>query len=105
MALSDDLSNAISSAWNQVTTTGIPAVIAAGEAYGATQLQGMAQANVASATAAAKAIMSSPGATTGSFAATLNGVFSQIAGNAVIKQYGLPLAIGAIILFIVIRKI
>lgn len=104
MALSDDISNAISATWNQVTSTGVPAVLAAGEAYGAAQLNGMAQSNVVAATSATKAAMSGPSAAPGSFQASLSNVFSQIAGNAVLKQYGAYIVIG-VVAFIVIRKL
>lgn len=104
MSIIDDLQNSVDSAWKDITTTGVPAVIAGAENYAADQLKGQAQQNQAQAQAAVQAAVQSQGAATG-IGASINQVMSQIAQGTVFKQYGLYIIAGVLVVMIAGRRI
>ncbi len=100
----DDLSNSVSQAWKNVTSTGVPAVMSGIEQYGAQQLQQMAGESRAQAQAAANQVVSSPAPSSG-VAQSINSVLNGIASNAVLKQYGVYILVGGVVAILVIRRL
>lgn len=106
-----DLSNmfqgvqdAASQTWSDIQTTGVPALEATVEQYGAQQLQKMSNQSTQNANAGITAIQKRP-VQPGSFASTFSSVFGGIGQTQVFQQYGLIiLAGGAVVLYLIIRK-
>lgn len=103
MSLLDDIGDQVSSAWNDVTSAGVPAVISGVEAYAGQQLNQAAGQSQAQATAAAQVIASRPPAT--GLMASIQQAFGSVATTAFLKQYGLYIAVGGLGLYILIKKI
>lgn len=103
MSLLDDLGSSVSTAWDDVTTAGVPAVIAGAEAYAAQQLTQASTSSAAQATAAAKQIVANTPPATG-IMASINNIFSGIGLNLAGNAYGLPivLGVGAIALYMLV---
>ncbi|PWU11824.1 MAG: hypothetical protein C5B47_00240 [Verrucomicrobia bacterium] len=104
MGLLDDIGNQVSSAWNDVTTTGAPAVIAGIENYASKQLADQAVVNQKQAQKAVDQVIKSGQPSTGVMK-SIQDMFTGIAQNQVIKDYGAYMIIGAIVLVIVIKKL
>lgn len=104
MGLLDDLEAKVSNAWNDISTTGAPAVIAALEQYGSDQLESLAKQSKAQAQAAVNQTVSS-GQPSSGLMASINSVFGGVATNTFFHQYGAMLLIGAAVGYIVLRKV
>lgn len=100
----DSLENSVSSAWNSISSTGAPAVIAGVENYASQQLAQQATANQAQAQAAVQTAIKNGQPATGVMA-SIEGMFTNIAQGAVFKQYGLYIVGGAILAVLLIRRI
>lgn len=99
-----DVSNAASSAWDDFTKTGAPALQASIEQYGAQELAKMAQKDTAAANAGVQSIAARP-VVPGSFAATLGSVFGGIGQNVVVEQYWPFIVIGLLgVGYLIVRK-
>lgn len=104
MSLLDDLQKDVSTTWDNITSAGVPAVIAGAESYAATQLQTAAQQNQATSAKAVQQAVASGGPSSG-LMASIEGVFGNIASGQVVKQYGAWIIIGGIVAIIVIKKV
>lgn len=104
MSLVDDLQEKISNTWNDVTTTGIPAVIAGAEKYASDQLAAQAAQSQAQAQSALNQVVASSAPAQGVMGSIQN-VLTDIGQGTFIKQYGIYIIIGAVALVIVGKKL
>lgn len=101
-SLSDLFSGAVDSLQgtvSDVVKTGAPAVIAGIEQYGAQQLQGLANGNIATAQANANAIAANP--STSAFGQSLSSVISSIGQNTFFKNYGTECLVGIAVVLLI----
>lgn len=99
-----DASTSFSQAVTDFSNTGVPALTASVEQYGAQQLQKLATQNQNAATAGVTAITKRPVAP-GSFGATFGSMFGGIGQNVVFQQYGPLILIGGVlVVYLIIRK-
>lgn len=91
-----DASKAVEDAWGAVTTTGVPAVLAGVEEYGADLLRGLAQDHRQEATANAQVLMQGTGANAGGVMGAIQDAFQGIGQSAALKNYG-PYIIAGIV--------
>jgi hypothetical protein len=103
MSLLDDVQTKVSQTWNDVSSTGGPAVIAGIENYAAQQLSQAAHENQTQAQSAVNQIVSQGGPSSG-IMASINGVMGQIAQGAFFKEYGLYILGGAVVAYLVLRR-
>lgn len=100
----DDLENQVSQTWNDVTSAGVPAVIAGVESYASQQLQQEATKNQASSQAAVQQVVSRPNTSTGVMA-SIQQTLGQVAQGAAFKQYGLYIVLGVLVVYVVAKKV
>lgn len=99
MSFLDDLQEQVSNTWEDVTSTGVPAVVAGVENYAASQLSQQAKISQQSATRAAQQIAAQPGPSSG-LMKSISDTFSNVGQSAVVKQYGVYILAGAAVLII-----
>lgn len=104
MSFLDDMQAKVSDAWSDVTSAGVPAVVAGVESYGSQILADQARANQKQAQAAVSQIASQPGASSG-IMASVQGVFKDLATTEGMKHYGPWILLGAVALLIVGKKL
>lgn len=100
----DDIESSLSSAFNSISSTGAPAVIAGVENYAAQQLTTAANTNQAASQAAVKAAIASGQPATGVLASIENS-FKGIAQGTFFQQYGLYVVAGIVVIAIVAKKV
>ncbi len=104
MGLFDNLSSEVSSAWNNVTSTGAPAVIAGVEQYGASILTQQATQSTAQAQAALAQVASQPGSSSG-IMQSIESSFKNIVTTQGLKTYGPYIIIGLIAVLYIGKKV
>lgn len=87
MSFLDDLGSKVSQTWTDVTSTGVPAVIAGAENYAAQQLSQQAQQNQQAANAAAAQVVASSPPSTG-IMKSIQDAFASVGASTAVKQYG-----------------
>jgi len=95
MGFLQDMGSQVSQTWNDVTSTGAPAIIAGVENYAAQVLSQQAQQNSTQAQQAINQVVGQPGPSQG-IMASINKSFGDLGQNAALKQYGPLLIFGAI---------
>lgn len=100
MGLLDDLGAQVSSTWSDVTSSGVPAIIAGVENYASQQLSQNARQQAQQSQIAMQQVVSQPGPSNGVMA-SISKAFSDIGQNAAFKQYG-PLILLSAAAFVVI---
>lgn len=96
MGLLDDIGSQVSSTFDDITSTGSPAIIAGIEQYGAQQLLGAAAQNQKAATQAAAAVLAKPGAPATGLLASIQGMFGSVGTSAALTQYGPEILMGVV---------
>jgi len=104
MSLIDDLEGKVNNAWDTISSTGAPAIIAGAENYAADQLKGAAVQNQAAAQAAVNKAVASGSPATG-IMKSIQDVFGNVATGAAFKEYGLYIVVGLIVILVVGKKI
>lgn len=99
MSFLDDLQEQVSNTWNDVTSTGVPAIVAGVESYAAAQLNQQAKQNQAAATQAATQVMKQPGPSQGVFK-SISDSLSSVGQSAAFKQYGVFIVAGVAVLIV-----
>lgn len=103
MSLLDSLIDKVENAWNDVTETGVPALIAGAAQYGSEQLSQLAKEQQKQATNAMNQAVQSGQPSTGLFA-SIQSVFGNVAVDTGLKQYGVYILIGAAVIYIAAKK-
>ena len=104
MSLLDDIKSKVEHVWNDVSTTGAPAIISAIEQYGSDQLESLANQSKAQAQKGVNQIIASGQPSTGLMASIQN-VFGGVATDTFLRQYGAMLLVGGVVAFVVLRKV
>jgi hypothetical protein len=104
MSIIDDLENQVSTTWDQVTSTGVPAVIAGVEDYASKQLASQAKQAQGQAQAALNQVIASSPPSTGVMA-SIQGMFTNIGVSTGLQKYGLYIILGGVAFFFVARKL
>ncbi len=100
-----DAQDAISDAWGHVTETGVPAVLAGIEQYGANQLSQMAQSHSQQAAAATQKVLQGPPPDPNSLLGSISNSFGQVFQTASVKQYAPWILVGGgVIALLILRK-
>ncbi len=104
MGFLDDLESGVNNAWNSISSTGAPAVIAGAEQYAAQLLQKESVKNQAAAQAAVNKAVASGSQATGVLK-NIQDMFGTLGQGAVFKQYGLLIVGGLVVVLIIGRKV
>ena len=104
MSFFDDLKSQVTNTWSDVTSVGVPAVIAGVENYASQQLASQAKQNQVQAQAAVSEVAAKPGTSSGVMLSIQN-TFKDVAANEVVKNYGIYIVAGLIALIIIVRKV